>query len=94
LLLFPLQLLVDCFFFAAVAVPAATIAVAVIVNAATITAVTITTAAVGKRAANKPLAPSPPLVSQHSCEEIRVNCSCQDKKRANHSYVGLTIMSH
>jgi hypothetical protein len=36
--------------------------------------------AVGKRTTNKPLTLPPPLVLQHSCAEIRVNCSSQDKK--------------
>ncbi len=42
--LFPLQLLVDCCFPAAVAVAATTVAVAVVITAVTITAVSITTA--------------------------------------------------
>ncbi len=38
------------------------------------------TFAVGKRMTNKPLAPSAPLVLQHLCAEIGVNCLCLDKK--------------
>jgi hypothetical protein len=66
---------------------AATVAVAVVIAAVTViavtiivAAVTITIAAVGKCMTNKPLAPSPPIVLQHSCAEIGVNCLCRDKK--------------